>query len=307
MATEPARADAALEAGERMTSTSSLRMPAAFLGHGSPMNTLEVNGFTQAWRDLGHALPRPRAILAVSAHWFINGTAVTAMPRPRVIHDFFGFPPELFAFDYPAPGDPDVAQEVVDVLKPAHVGLDLDSWGIDHGTWSVLAHVFPAADIPVLQLSIHAAAPFDYHVDLAARLAPLRDRGVFIVGSGNVVHNLRRIEWSHGHRGFDWCERFDAHVRDMMTTRPAALADVQRHPDFALAAPTPEHFLPLAYLAGLCVEAGEPAQPFAGGCTLGSISMTSYLLGMRPPPPRTTGGSDATSMPAGTPPEQTNI
>lgn len=283
------------------------RMPAAFIGHGSPMNTLELNAFTQAWRDLGAALPRPRAVLAVSAHWFINGTAVTAMPQPRVIHDFYGFPPELFAFDYPAPGSPEVAQEIVDLLKPSHVGLDQDSWGIDHGTWSVLAHVFPQADIPVVQLSIHAAAPFGYHMDLAARLDPLRDKGVFIVGSGNVVHNLRRIAWSHGDRGFEWADRFDAHVREAMTTRPAALADTQRHADYALAVPTPEHFLPLAYLAGLCVACGETASPFAEGRTLGSLSMTSYLLGMAPPVSSSAGAEDVPSMPPNTPPEQTNI
>lgn len=280
-------------------------MPAAFLGHGSPMNTLDSNRFTQAWRALGAALPRPRAVLCVSAHWFIQGTAVTAMRQPRVIHDFYGFPPELFAFDYPAPGDPDVAQEIVDVLRPSHVGLDQDSWGIDHGTWSVLAHVFPQADIPVLQLSLHAAAPLDYHLELAARLAPLRERGIFILGSGNVVHNLRRIAWSHGDRGFDWAERFDAHVREIMTRDPAALADVDGHSDFALAVPTPEHFLPLAYLAGLCTAAGAVAQPFAEGCTLGSLSMTSYLLGLQPPAAGASGG-EAASLPTSTPPEQTN-
>lgn len=166
---------------------------------------------------------------------------------------------------------------------------------------------FPKADIPVLQLSVHAAAPLHYHLDLGARLAPLRDRGIFVVASGNVVHNLRRIDWSYGHRWFDWGERFDAHVREVMTTRPAALADVQSHPNHALAVPTPEHFLPLAYLAGLCSAAGEPAQPFAEGCTLGSLSMTSYVLGMQPPPVRASSGSDAASMPASTPPEQTNI
>lgn len=283
------------------------RMPAAFLGHGSPMNALEANRFTQAWRDLGNALPRPRAVVVISAHWFINGSAVTAMRVPRVIHDFFGFPPELFAFDYPAPGSPEVAQELADLLQPVHVGLDHDSWGIDHGAWSVLAHVFPNADVPVLQLSIHAAAPLDYHMDLGAKLAPLRDRRVFIVASGNVVHNLRRVDWSHGERGFDWSERFDAHVREVMTTNPAALAQVLHHPDYSSAVPTPEHFLPLAYLAGLCSAAGETAQPFAQGCTLGSLSMTSYLLGLTPPLVRPTAGSDAAWMPTSTPPEQTNI
>jgi 4,5-DOPA dioxygenase extradiol len=290
-----------------MSAVPSSPMPAAFIGHGSPMNTLESNAFTQAWREFGAAVPRPRAILAVSAHWFIQGTAVTAMRQPRVIHDFFGFPQELFAFDYPAPGSPEVAQEVADVLKPSHVGLDQDSWGIDHGTWSVLAHVFPQADIPVVQLSIHAAAPVEYHIDLGARMAPLRERGIFIVGSGNVVHNLRRIAWGHGDRGFDWADRFDLHVREVMTARPAALADVQRHPDYALAVPTPEHFLPLGYLAGLCLAAGEPANSFAEGRTLGSLSMTSYVVGMQPPRARDSGDADAASMPAETPPEQTNI
>jgi 4,5-DOPA dioxygenase extradiol len=285
--------------------TAATRMPAAFIGHGSPMNTLELNDYTRAWRALGAALPRPRAVLAISAHWFIQGTAVTAMERPRVIHDFYGFPPELFAFDYPAPGSPQIARQIVDAVQPAYVGLDHDSWGLDHGTWSVLAHVFPDADIPVLQLSIHAGAPLAYHIELGARLAPLREQGVLIVGSGNVVHNLRRVDWSYGDRGFDWAERFDAHVREVMTTNPAALADVQHHRDVALAVPTPEHFLPLAYIAGLCTAAGETAQAFAAGCTLGSLSMTSYLLGM-PVPPALATGDDEQSLPPQVPPEQTN-
>lgn len=227
------------------------RMPAAFIGHGSPMNTLEVNDFTRSWRELGRRMPRPRAVLAISAHWFIPSTAVTAMAQPRVIHDFHGFPAKLFAFQYPAPGSPEIAEEIVDVVRPAHVELDQDGWGIDHGTWSVLA--------------------------------PLRERGVFILGSGNVVHNLRRIDWSYGDRGFDWSERFDAHVRAVMTSDPAALASVEQHPDYRLAVPTAEHFLPLAYLAGLCTATGETARPFAEGRTLGSLSMTSYLLGMQSP------------------------
>ena len=285
--------------------TSPSRMPAAFIGHGSPMNTLEVNDFTRSWRALGQAIPRPRAVLVISAHWFIQSSAVTAMSQPRMIHDFYGFPPELFAFSYPARGSPEIAQEIVDVVRPGHIGLDHDSWGIDHGTWSVLAHVFPAADIPVLQLSIHGGAPLAYHLELGARLAPLRERGVFIIGSGNVVHNLRRVQWSYGNRGFDWSERYDLHVRDVMRSNPAALATVEDHPDYNLAVPTTEHFLPLAYLAGLCTAAGEVAHVFAEGCTMGSISMTSYLLGMRPPEP-STGGDDAQLLPAGVPPEQTN-
>ena len=283
----------------------SVRMPVAFIGHGSPMNTLELNDFTRSWRALGRALPRPRAVLAISAHWFIQATAVTAMAKPKVIHDFYGFPPELFAFDYPAPGSPEVAEEIVAILGTGCVGLDRNSWGLDHGTWSVLAHVFPAADIPVLQLSIHAGAPLAYHTDLGARLAPLRERGVFIVGSGNVVHNLRRIDWAYGDRGFDWAERFDARVREVMTTNPGALVDVQRHPDHDLAVPTAEHFLPLAYVAGLCQASGETAQPFAEGRTLGSLSMTSYLVGMALPMAKGSGDAGQV-LPRDVPPEQTN-
>ena len=230
----------------------------------------------------GASILRPRAILVVSAHWFINATSVTAMARPRVIHDFFGFPPELSAFDYPAPGSPEVAAEVAEVAKPDFVGLDHDSWGLDHGTWSVLAHMFPEADVPVVQLAIHAGKDAAYHVALGARLAPLRERGVMIVGSGNVVHNLRRIDFRRPDLAFDWCERFDAAVREIMTASPGDIARMASHPDYALSVPTPEHFLPLLYLAGLCEAAGTGADVLIEGCTMGSISMTSYVLGAQP-------------------------
>ena len=288
-----------------MTTSTSL-MPAAFIGHGSPMNTLELNEFTRTWRALGQSLPRPRAVLAISAHWFIQGTAVTAMQTPKVIHDFYGFPDELFAFDYPAPGSPDVAQEVAELLKPTYVGMDHDSWGLDHGTWSVLAHVFPKADIPVVQLSIHAAAPLSYHIELGARLSALRERGIFILGSGNVVHNLRMIDWSRRNTGFDWADRFDSHVRELMMTTPADLSKVESSADYARAVPTPEHFLPLAYLAGLCDARGEVAIPFAEGRTMGSLSMTSYVLGM-PVPDHVTDATDSQTLPDQVPPEQTNM
>lgn len=288
--------------------TTPVRMPAAFVGHGSPMNTLEVNRFTSAWRDLGRKLPRPRAVLAISAHWCIKGTAVTAMRQPRVIHDFYGFPRELFEYEYPAPGAPDVADEIVDAVRPSYVGLDRDSWGLDHGTWSVLAHVFPDADVPVLQLSLHDDAPFDYHFDLGVRLAPLRDRGIFVVGSGNVVHNLRRMNPALGEQVYDWGARFDAEVKAVMTSDPSRLPSVASHGDYRLSVPTTEHFLPLIYLAGLCSAANEPARPFAEGGQMGAITMTSYLLGeIELPRAQVDEGGAPLPDPTAVPPEQTNL
>ena len=253
-----------------------MSMPAAFFGHGSPMNTLEHNRYTESWQRFGSDVVRPRAILVVSAHWYINATAVTAMAKPRVIHDFFGFPEALFAFDYPAPGSPDVAAEVVETVKPTWVGLDHDSWGLDHGTWSVLAHMFPAADIPVLQLSIKAGMPLQYHVDLGAQLAPLRDSGVLILGSGNVVHNLGRLDFGRPDAGFDWANRFDDAARELMTSAPADIARLAEHPDFAMAVPTADHFIPLLYIAGIAAASGSSASVLAHGYTAGSLSMTSY-------------------------------
>jgi 4,5-DOPA dioxygenase extradiol len=256
-------------------------MPAAFLGHGSPMNALETNRYTGVWRDFGAAMPRPRAILVISAHWFIGATAVTAMARPRTLHDFRGFPPELFAVQYPAPGAPDIAGEIVEIIRPDLVMRDEASWGLDHGAWSLLVHAFPAADIPVLQLSLDARKSFDAHLELGARLAGLRQKGVLILGSGNVVHNLGLIDWRRPEAAFDWNQRFDSHAQAVMTSAPGEAAGLQSHADYARAAPTPEHFLPLLYLAGLAAAAGEPAQTLVQGYAMGSLSMTAYALGLQ--------------------------
>jgi 4,5-DOPA dioxygenase extradiol len=256
------------------------RMPALFIGHGSPMNTLEDNHWTQGWRALGARLPVPRALLVVSAHWYIGATAVTAMARPRTIHDFRGFPPELFAFQYDAPGAPDVARAVAEIAKPEPVALDEGQWGLDHGTWSVLAHLFPEADVPVVQLSIDATKPFAHHLELAARLAPLRDEGVMIVGSGNVVHNLGLIDWHRPDSGTDWAHRFDDTVERLMLERPGDVLEAVAHPDYAAAVPTPDHFIPLLTLAGLAAAEGRAAEPMFKGYTMGSLSMTSYGLGV---------------------------
>jgi 4,5-DOPA dioxygenase extradiol len=219
------------------------RMPALFIGHGSPMNTLESNRYTQTWRQMGQALGKPKAILAISAHWYIRDTAVTAMAVPKTIHDFRGFPPELNAFDYPAPGSPALAGRVKELLGQLNVRLDQD-WGLDHGTWSVLAHLFPAADVPVVQLAIDSTQPPGFHYDVGRRLAALREEGVLILGSGNVVHNLRVLKWEGERTPYDWAERFNQHVRSHLLERDHlslihydVLGEAARH-----SVPTPEHY-----------------------------------------------------------------
>lgn len=281
------------------------KMPSLFIGHGSPMNTLEKNSFTDAWRSYGKTVSQPRAVLVISAHWYFGATAVTAMARPRTIHDFYGFPQKLFDFEYPAEGAPDVAAEVADIVKPLWVGLDQDQWGLDHGTWSVLAHVYPDANIPVLQLSINALKPLDYHLELASRLAPLRERGVLIVGSGNVVHNLGRVQWDKPDAAFDWAERFDDAVVTALDRDPANILKVSEHPDFQLAVPTSEHFIPMLYLAGLAAADGESPKPLIRGYSMGSISMTCYGLGLNCGDSSDVGG--AAGLPRDIPADQTNI
>jgi 4,5-DOPA dioxygenase extradiol len=268
------------------------------------MNALDTNRYTKAWRAFGAAVPRPRAILMISAHWYINASAVTAMDQPKTIHDFYGFPAELFAVNYPAPGDPELAGQISEVVKPTWVGQDRDSWGIDHGAWSVLVHAFPDADIPVVQLSANALQPFDYHLALGAKLAPLREQGVLIIASGNVVHNLRRIDWNNPDAGEDWARAFDDAAREVMTGEPAKLPALQDDRNFAAAAPTPDHFIPLLYLAGLAASAERGADVLVDGYTMGSLSMTAYTLGCHAIAPPSGGG--APTLPA-VPPDETNI
>ena len=290
------------------TGAESGRMPAAFFGHGNPMNALETNRYTAAWRAFGQALPRPRAILVVSAHWYVNATAVTAMPRPRTIHDFYGFPQELFAVRYPAPGLPELADEISDVVHPTWVGADVDSWGIDHGTWSVLVHAFPDASIPVVQLSINADKPLDYHLELGAKLAPLRDRGVLVVASGNVVHNLRSMNWRTADTGYDWAQRFDEAAKERMLTDPTGFAALDAHADYGLAVPTPDHFIPALYVAGLAGIDGpdrSDTRVLIDGYAYGSLSMTAYTLGMECPPTNGVGGSPQVTVDL--PPDGSNI
>ena len=280
-------------------------MPAAFFGHGSPMNALEQIDYTEAWRNFGESVPRPRAILVVSAHWYINATAVTAMPSPKTIHDFYGFPEELFAVEYPAPGAPELAAEIAEVVKPTWMGLDRDSWGIDHGTWSVLVHAFPDADIPVLQLAINAMKPAEYHVELGTKLAALRQQGVMIIGSGNIVHNLRRVDLRQETTPFDWAQRFNEATMACLLESPGEAANLLQHPDYDRAAPTPDHFIPALYFAGLAAADGGKANVLIDGYLAGSLSMTAYGLGAACPA-STNADTSAASLPD-VPADQANV
>jgi len=259
--------------------TAPARMPAVFIGHGSPMNTLERNRYTDAWQRIGASMPKPKAILCVSAHWMTRGTAVTAMDRPRTIHDFGGFPQELFEFQYPAPGSPRLAARVRDLLAPVNVQLD-QSWGLDHGSWSVLAHLFPDANLPVVQLSLDAALEPSAHYALAARLAPLRDEGVLIVGSGNVVHNLGRILWAEDATPYDWAQRFNETVRARLAAREHQLLInyLAFGDDARLSVPTSEHYLPLLYVLAL-QTADETITLPIDGIEHGSIGMLTAIVG----------------------------
>ncbi|MBN1237044.1 MAG: 4,5-DOPA dioxygenase extradiol [Gammaproteobacteria bacterium] len=255
-------------------------LPVFFFGHGNPMNAISANGYTDAWNRIGRSLPRPAAILAVSAHWYVPATAVTAAAKPRTIHDFGGFPRELYEVEYPAPGSPDLAETVAELLAPVPVARDL-RWGLDHGTWSVLCHVFPEADVPVVQLSLDETQPARYHYELGQRLAPLRDRGVLVVASGNVVHNLHSYAWGRATaEPLDWLVRFESKVRQLLLDGDdAALVDYENlGADAALSVPTPEHYLPLLYVLGMR-QPGDPIGFPVEGVDGGSVSMLSVRIG----------------------------
>lgn len=258
------------------------RMPVLFLGHGSPMNAIEENDFVAGFRKIGSEIPRPNAVLCISAHWETKGTYVTAMEKPRTIHDFGGFPKALFDVQYPAPGNPELARETRDLVKKTTVGLDESQWGLDHGAWSVIKHLYPDADVPVIQMSLDYSQSPQYHYELARELAALREKGVLIVGSGNMVHNLRKVAWDRLNDkdfGFDWAieasEKMKSHI---LSGNHEPLVNFRAQgKSFDLAIPTPEHYLPLLYALAL-QEKGETVSLFNDRAVAGALTMTSVKI-----------------------------
>ena len=255
-------------------------MPAIFFGHGNPMNALLNNAYTERWSAIGKALARPKAILCISAHWYIPGAAVTVNTAPRTIHDFGGFPRELYEVQYPAPGDPELARRVQKMLAPIPVEFD-ERWGLDHGTWSVLRHVYPSADIPIVQLSIDETKPASFHYEIGQRLAPLREEGILLVGSGNLVHNLHAYAWGrHAVDPFEWAVRFEQEARGWLQSgdhRPLVHYETLGR-EAQLSIPTPDHYLPLLYVIGASSAKDRLSFPVEG-VDGGSISMLSVQLG----------------------------
>jgi 4,5-DOPA dioxygenase extradiol len=257
-----------------------LIQPSIFFGHGNPMNALADNDYTRAWRTIGQSLPTPKAILSISAHWYVPETGVTITTSPRTIHDFGGFPAELYKVRYPAPGDPQLARRVQQMLAPVPVTLD-EQWGLDHGTWSVLCHVFPEANVPIVQLSIDEAQTPAFHFELARRLAPLREEGVLIIGSGNLVHNLHTHAWGrHVPEPYDWAITFEKKARELMQAGEfKSLVDYEAlGRDAILSIPTPDHYLPLLYVLAV-KQATEPVSFPVEGVDGGSVSMLTVRVG----------------------------
>lgn len=254
-------------------------MPALFIGHGNPMNAIEENQFTSAWQSIGRLMRRPRAVLCISAHWCTNSTSVSAVPRPETIHDFRGFPHLLSDYTYAAPGDPALAARIQTLLAPLNVVAD-KSRGLDHGCWSIMTHLFPEADVPVVQLSIDATQPFDFHYRLGAQLAPLRDEDILILGSGNVVHNLNALRMGEDSPPYPWATRIEQRVKECIERDDhAALLDYPSlDPEMRYAVPTPDHFVPLFYVLGAKRESDQVSL-LTKGIDLGSVSMLSMSIG----------------------------
>jgi 4,5-DOPA dioxygenase extradiol len=258
------------------------KMPALFIGHGSPMNAIEDNVFSRRWTEIGNEIGKPKAILCISAHWLSAGTWVTAMQNPKTIHDFYGFPQELFAVQYPAKGNQILAEEIRELVKRPKIQADEKSWGLDHGTWSVLNKMYPEADVPVLQLSIDMSEPASFHYELGKSLRALRERGVMILGSGNIVHNLRRIDWGLPQQGSSWALQFDEWAKGRLENRDhkALTEDFMSSQEGRLSVPTPDHYLPMLYVLGASDEK-DHLKFEVEGCDMGSISMRSFSFGRK--------------------------
>lgn len=257
------------------------KMPVLFLGHGSPMNAIEENEFVKGWREIGRRLPRPNAILCISAHWQTNGTFLTAMEKPITIHDFGGFPRELFEVQYPAPGSPELAKETKKIIKKTEAELD-DKWGLDHGAWSVIKHLYPEADVPVIEMSLDYNQSPRYHYELAEELAPLRKKGVLIIGSGNMVHNLRMVAWDKfdvNNFGYDWAIEASEKMKKYILegSHDKLINYKAQGAAYNLAIPTPEHYLPLLYSLAL-KEKNENVNLFNDKAVAGSLTMTSVII-----------------------------
>ncbi len=264
------------------TNQNTEKFPVLFIGHGSPMNAIEDNEFTEGWKEVAGSFPEPEAIVCVSAHWETKGTQLTAMKNPETIHDFGGFPPELYKVQYPAPGNPELAHEVKNLISMTDAGLD-DSWGLDHGCWSVLRRMYPAANIPVIQLSLNYQQPVKFHYDIARELAPLRNKGVLIIGSGNMVHNLRLVSWEYLNKpgfAFEWAAEASAKMKNFILSgdHTSLINYRSQGREFELAVPTPEHYLPLIFVLGLKDEA-DTVTLFNDKAVGGSLTMTSVKIG----------------------------
>jgi len=257
------------------------KMPVLFLGHGSPMNAIEENEFVTGFRKVGKAISKPNAILCISAHWETRGTLVTAMSKPPTIHDFGGFPKELYQVEYPAPGSPELAKTTQTIVAKTDVIPD-EKWGLDHGAWSVIRHMYPEANVPVVQLSLDYTKPAKYHYELACELKSLREKGVLIVGSGNIVHNLRRVDWRKmkENYGYDWANEANQKMKQFIEERnhEALIAYEKQGSAFQMAIPTPEHYLPLLYVLAL-QDKNEAHNFFNDEPVAGAISMTSLQIG----------------------------